>query len=117
MAIIRRELEPILANVVEAAPFVFTAGAIADDLSLDVAGQAREAFRDLDKFLAMCGSSKSSILSAVIWLADIRLRDAMNVAWLEWVDRSNLPARACVEGKMADPTCLFEIQIIAVKGA
>ena len=26
--IIRRELEPILANVVEAAPFVFTAGAI-----------------------------------------------------------------------------------------
>ena len=115
MAIIRRELEPILANVVEAAPFVFTAGAIADDLTLDVEGQAREAFRDLDKFLAMCGSSKSRILSCVIWLSDIRLRDAMNRAWLAWVDKDDLPARACVEGKMADPECLFEIQVIAAK--
>jgi enamine deaminase RidA (YjgF/YER057c/UK114 family) len=115
MAIIRRELEPILANVVEVAPFVFTAGAIADDLTLDVAGQAREAFRDLDKFLALCGSSKSRILSCVIWLSDIRLRDQMNKAWLEWVDPQNLPARACVEGKMADAECLFEIQVIASK--
>ncbi len=115
MAIIRRELEPILANVVEASPFVFTAGAIADDLTLDVAGQAREAFRDLDKFLALCGSSKSHILWATIWLADIRLRDAMNPAWLEWVDPANLPARACVEGKMADAECLFEVQVIAAK--
>jgi len=116
MAIIRRELEPILANVVEADPFVFTAGAIADDLTLGVAGQAREAFRDLDKFLAQCGSSKSRILWATIWLADIRLRDAMNKAWLEWVDPQNLPARACIEGKMADAECLFEVQIVAAKG-
>ncbi|MGE3917088.1 MAG: Rid family hydrolase, partial [Hyphomicrobiaceae bacterium] len=79
------------------------------------AGQAREAFRDLDKFLGMCGSSKSSILWCTIWLADIRLRDAMNTAWLEWIDASNLPARACVEGKMADAECLFEIQVIATK--
>jgi enamine deaminase RidA (YjgF/YER057c/UK114 family) len=117
MAIIRRELEPILANVVEAAPFVFTAGAIADDLSLNVAGQAREAFRDLDKFLAQCGSSKSRILACTIWLADIRLRGPMNTAWLAWVDPANLPARACVEGKMADAQCLFEIQVIAAKDA
>ena len=116
MTIIRRELEPILANVVEAAPFVFTAGAIADDLSLDVEGQARQALADLDKFLGMCGSRKSRILSVVIWVADIRLRDAMNRAWLAWVDPDNLPARACVEGKMADPRCLVEIQVIAAKG-
>jgi enamine deaminase RidA (YjgF/YER057c/UK114 family) len=115
MAIVRHELEPILANVVEAAPFVFTAGAIADDLTLDIAGQAREAFRDLDNFLGMCGSSKSRILTCIIWLSDIRLRDQMNTAWLEWVDPRNLPARACVEGKMADAECLFEIQVIASK--
>ena len=111
--IIRRELEPILANVVEAAPFVFTAGAIADDLSLDVAGQTRQALGDLDKYLGLCGSDKTRVLSAVIWLADIRLRDAMNQVWLGWVDANSLPARACVEGKMADPLCLVEIQIIA----
>jgi enamine deaminase RidA (YjgF/YER057c/UK114 family) len=115
MPIIRRELEPILANVVEAAPFVFTAGAIADDLGLDIEGQAAQAFGDLDKFLALCGSSKSRILWCTIWLSDIRLRDQMNKAWLAWVDPANLPARACVEGKMADADCLFEIQVITAK--
>ena len=49
----------------------------------------------------------------MIWLSDIRLRDAINQVWLAWVDANSLPARACVEGKMADPLCLVEIQIIA----
>ena len=115
MTIVRRELEPILANVVEAGPLVFTAGAIADNLSLDVEGQTRQALADLDKYLGLCGTDKSQILSAVIWLSDIRLRDALNKAWLAWVDPKHLPARACVEGKMADPLCLVEIQIIAAK--
>ena len=115
MAIIRRELEPMLANVVEAAPFIFTAGAIADDTSLDVEGQTKQALADLDKYLKLCGSDKSRILSAVIWLSDIRLRDAMNKAWLAWADPKALPARACIEGKMAEPNCLVEIQIIAAK--
>ena len=115
MILIRRKLEPILANVVEAAPFVFTAGAIADDLSLDITGQTRQALADLDCYLGLCGSDKSHIMSAVIWLADIRLRDAMNIAWRAWVDPRNLPARACVEARMADPLCMVEIQIIAAK--
>ena len=113
MTITRRELEPLLANVVETKQFVFTAGCIADDTSLDVAGQTRQALADADRYLAMCGSHKSKIVSAVIWVADIRLRDAMNVAWLEWVDPDNLPARACIEAKMADPRCLVEIAFIA----
>lgn len=111
----RHELEPILANVVETEQFVFTAGCIADDTSLDVAGQTRQALADADKYLKICGSHKSKIVSAVIWLADIRLRDEMNKAWLEWVDKTNLPARACIEMRMAHPRCLVEIQFIAVK--
>jgi enamine deaminase RidA (YjgF/YER057c/UK114 family) len=113
--IIRRELEPLLANVVEAGAQVFTAGCIADDTSLDVKGQTRQALADCEKYLKMCGSSKSHILFAVIWLDDIRRRDAMNEVWLEWVDKANLPARACVENRMADPSCLVEIQFVAVK--
>jgi enamine deaminase RidA (YjgF/YER057c/UK114 family) len=115
MAIVRRELEPILANVVEASGHVFTAGAIADDTSLDVQGQTRQALGDLDKYLGLCGCDKTRILSAVIWLADIRLRDAMNEVWQSWIPPGALPARACVENRMADPSCLVEIQIIASK--
>ncbi|MBN9279670.1 MAG: hypothetical protein J0I57_18845, partial [Hyphomicrobium sp.] len=52
-----------------------------------------------------------------IWLSDIRFRDAMNAVWLEWVDPANLPARACIEARMATPGCLVEIMAIAVKPA
>jgi len=113
--IVRRELEPLLANVVEAGDMIFTAGCIADDESLDVGGQTRQALADLDRYLAMCGSDRSRILTVVIWLSDIRFRDAMNAVWLEWVDPANLPARACVEARMATPGCLVEIMAIAVK--
>lgn len=115
MPIARRELEPILANVVESDKFIYIAGALADDTSQDIAGQARQAFADVDRYLAMCGSDKSKILSAIIWIADIGLREAFNESWLAWVDPCNLPARACIEAKMADPRCLVEIQFVASK--
>lgn len=115
MAIKRHELEAILANVVETDHHVFTAGAIADDLSLDVAGQTQQALADLDKYLGICGSDKRQILSAVIWLSDIRLRDDMNKVWTGWVVPGHLPARACIEARMADPRCLVEIAIVAIK--
>ena len=115
MLIERFELERLLANVTAAGCRVFTAGAIADDTSLDVASQTRQALADVDKYLALCGSDKRQILTAVIWLADIRLRDAMNAAWLEWIDPAHLPARACIEAKMADPRCLVEIAIVAAR--
>jgi enamine deaminase RidA (YjgF/YER057c/UK114 family) len=116
MAIVRRELEPILANVVESGDVVFTAGCIGDDTTLDVQGQTCMALGDLDRYLALCGSDKSRILWAQIWVADIRLRDDMNKAWMAWVDPKNLPARACTQAKMADPRCLVEIQVVAAKG-
>ncbi len=116
MLIERHELERLLANVVATDGCVFTAGAIADDTSLDIAGQTRQALADVDKYLALCGSDKRQILSAVIWVSDIRLRDAMNAAWLGWIDPAHLPARACVEARMADPRCLVEIAIVAARG-
>lgn len=113
--IVRRELEPLLANVVEAGDTIFTAGCIADDESLDVGGQTRQALGDLERWLAMCGIDKSHILQVVIWLSDIRFRDDMNKVWLAWADPRNLPARACIEARMATPGCLVEIMAIAIK--
>ncbi len=112
----RHELEPpVLANVVATASTVFTAGCIADDTSQDIKGQTRQALADVDKYLALCGSDKSKILSAVIWLSDIRLREAMNEVWTAWLMPGHAPARACVENKMADPRMLVEIMFIAAR--
>jgi len=116
MRIDRHEPEAgVLSNVVGAGDLVFTAGSVADDLSLDVKGQTREALAYIDQMLSRCGTDKSKVLFATIWLADIRLRDAMNESWLAWVDKANLPARACIEAKMANPAYLVEIAVVAAR--
>ena len=56
--------------------------ALATEFTYHVGGQTRQALGDLDRWLAMCGSDKSHILQVVIWLSDIRFRDAMNAVWL-----------------------------------
>jgi len=39
----------------------------------------------------------------------------MNEVWVEWIDSANIPARACIEAKLADPRALVEIAVIAAK--
>ena len=115
MAAIRR-LDPeggILSNVVEAAGFV-TIVSLADDTSLDCAGQTREALAYIDACLAKVGLDKRAIVQVTIWLPDIRLREAMNTAWIVWADPAHLPVRACVEARLANPTYLIEMAVIAV---
>ncbi|RZJ37637.1 MAG: RidA family protein, partial [Brevundimonas sp.] len=47
----------------------------------DVVAQTRTALAEIDSLLAEAGSSKSQILSATIWLADIADFEAMNSVW------------------------------------
>jgi enamine deaminase RidA (YjgF/YER057c/UK114 family) len=105
----------ILADAVAANGFVFTAGQVADNPNEDIRGQTRQVLAQIDKALAHFGTDKSKIVSANIWLSDIRNREAMNEIWKAWVDPNNLPARATVEAKLADPRMLVEIAVVAIK--
>jgi enamine deaminase RidA (YjgF/YER057c/UK114 family) len=105
----------ILADAVEANGFVFLAGQVPTDTRQDIRGQTQQVLDAIDSLLAKAGSHKSKIVSANIWLTDIRNREAMNEAWKAWVDPNNLPARATVEAKLADPRMLVEIAVVAVK--
>ena len=115
MSITRHDPSSILSNAVEHGGTVYLAGIVAKDLGKDVKGQTKEIVDEIDRLLAKCGSSKSKILSATIWVTDIRNRAPMNEVWTAWVDAKNLPARACVEAKLADPACLVEIMVVAAK--
>ena len=115
MSIVRHDPSSILSNAVENAGTVYLAGIVAKDLNKDVKGQTKEIVDEIDRLLAKCGSSKSKVLSATIWVTDIRNRAPMNEIWTEWVDKKNLPARACVEAKLADPRALVEIMVTAAK--
>ena len=96
MSIVRHKPSKILSAAVEANGMVYVAGTTAGTLPASVKAQTEEILGRIDALLAQAGSHKSRIVSAQIWLADIRTRDEMNQAWLAWVDPGNLPARACV---------------------
>jgi enamine deaminase RidA (YjgF/YER057c/UK114 family) len=113
--ITRHGSNAILSNAVEYHGFVFTAGLTADDLSQDVTGQTKQVLAKIDAALEACGTDKTRLLQAQIWLKDIRDRDAMNKVWTAWLPEGGAPARACVEANMADPRHLVEIMVVACR--
>jgi enamine deaminase RidA (YjgF/YER057c/UK114 family) len=115
MSIVRHDSSSILSQAVEHGNTVYLAGVVAKDFAKDVKGQTQEVLAEIDRLLAKSGSHKSKVLQAQIWVTDIRNRAPMNEVWTAWVDAKNLPARACVEAKLADPRALVEIMVIAAK--
>ena len=115
MSITRHDQSAILSQAVQYGDTVYLAGVVAKNLGQDVKGQTKQILDDIDRLLAKCGSSKSKVLTATIWVTDIRNRAPMNEIWSAWVDAKNLPARACVEAKLADPNALVEIMVVAAK--
>jgi enamine deaminase RidA (YjgF/YER057c/UK114 family) len=115
MAVTRHEPGPILSLAVEHGDTVYLAGIVARNLKNDVKGQTEEVLAEIDRLLAKAGSNKSKILQAMLWVPDIRLRGAVNEVYTKWVDPKNLPARACIEAKLADPAALIEIMVTAAK--
>lgn len=115
MNIIRHDQSPILSQAVEHGDTVYLAGIVAKNLKNDVKGQTEEVLAEIDRLLAKAGSNKSKVLQATLWVPDIRLRGAVNEVYTKWVDPKNLPARACIEAKLADPAALIEIMVTAAK--
>lgn len=115
MNIVRHNPQKILSDASEYGNLVFTGGQVAEDLTQDARGQTEQVLKAIDALLAKAGTSKSRILSVNVWLTDIRNRDEMNKVWTAWVDPANLPPRATVEAKLADPRMLVEISVICAK--
>jgi len=115
MSIVRHESGPVLSLAVEHRDTVYLAGIVAKNLKNDIKGQTAEVLAEIDRLLAKAGSSRAKLLSANIWVTDIRNRAAMNEVWTAWLDPKHLPVRACVEAKLADPACLVEIMVTAAK--
>ena len=105
----------ILSDAVEHGGLVWVAGTVADDPTQDITGQTKQVLASIDKALAKAGTNKTKILWANVWVTDIRNREGMNAVWKAWIDPNNLPARATVEAKLADPRMLVEIACVAAK--
>lgn len=113
MSIKRLHVGPRMSEAVVHNGTVYLAGQVAEDASQDTAGQTRQILEAIDRLLAECGSDKTRILSAQIFLADIADFAAMNSVWDAWVPSGHTPARATVESKLAAPKYRVEIKVVA----
>jgi enamine deaminase RidA (YjgF/YER057c/UK114 family) len=116
MSIQRIDSNPRMSKVVVHGDTVYLAGLIADKtLGQSLAEQTREILSLIDGFLAKAGTDKSKLLTATIWLSDIRTVDEMNKVWDAWVAPGQAPARACIEALLQGPDKKIEIQVTAAK--
>lgn len=102
----------------EAAVFngvVFLAGMVPERGDSDIRGQTKDVLQQVAQRLQECGSDKSRILRAEIYLADIRDIAAMNEVWDAWVVPGAAPPRATVQAALADTAYRIEIVVTAAQ--
>ena len=80
-----------------------------------VTEQTHDVLRIIDRLLGEAGTDKSKLLSATIWLADIRDAEEMNLVWEEWLPDGCAPARATIEGKPTSRDHAVKIAIVAAR--
>ena len=116
MSIERQQTNTRMSQIVVHGDTVYLAGQVAQDAASRPAGdQMANILERIDGLLAEAGTDKTRLLSATIWLADMRDYDAINEKWDAWVPQGQAPARACVESKLAFTKYTVEVGIIAAK--
>ena len=107
-------LTPTRSRAVAHDDLVFTVAVAPDPVTPSMYEQTVKALARIDESLAMCGTGKSKILSAIVYIADMKRKSEMNRAWDEWVDKANPPMRACI-GVELEPPHIVEIVVTAAK--
>ncbi|MBC8021980.1 MAG: RidA family protein [Burkholderiales bacterium] len=92
---------------------IYLAGEVPDDGTLDITGQTEQVLGKIERALKQAGSDKAKLLSAQIFLPDMKDFVAMNAVWEKWVVPGQTPARATIEAKLANPAYKVEIMCIA----
>jgi len=116
LSVQRIDGNPRMSKVVVHGDTVYLAGLTADKtVGQNLAEQTREVLSLIDGFLAKAGTDKSKLLTATIWLSDIRTVDEMNKVWDVWVAPGHTPARACIEALLQGPEKKIEIQVTAAR--
>lgn len=113
--IIRNHIGPRMSQSVEYNGVIYLAGQVGDDQKADAATQTKQILAKIDKLLAECGSDKSKLLWAQLWVTDMRNFSAMNEVWDAWIDPANPPVRAGLCSALAAPDWKVEIMVMAAK--
>jgi enamine deaminase RidA (YjgF/YER057c/UK114 family) len=116
MTIQRFDTGPRMSQVVVHGDTVFLAGIVASNAGGEsVTKQTQDVLSIIDGHLKKAGSDKSKLLTATIYLTDMKTFAEMNAVWDGWVAAGNTPARATVEARLAAPRYNVEIMVTAAR--
>ena len=115
MSIERLETGQRMSRIVKHNGTVYLCGQVAADANKDITEQTQTMLDKVEVLLEQAGSDKEHMLSATLYIRDMKDFAAMNTVWDAWVPHGHAPARACVEARMARPELLVEISVVAAE--
>ena len=109
----RQDTKQRMSRIVKHNGTIYLCGQVCADATKDITEQTQTMLDKVEVLLEQAGSDKEHMLSATIYLKDMKDFQEMNAVWDAWVPQGHAPARACVEAKMARDALLVEISVVA----
>lgn len=111
----RLEQKPRMSRIVKHNGTIYLCGQVCADAEQGITEQTETMLAKVDDLLLQAGSDREHILSATIYIKDMKYFSDMNAVWDKWVPEGHAPARACVTANMAREALLVEISVIAAE--
>lgn len=111
----RMETTTRMSRIVKHNGTIYLCGQVCKDAEKDITEQTSSMLEKVDELLLKAGSDKYHLLSATIYVKDMKYFTAMNEVWDAWIPDGHAPARACVAAKMARDVLLVEISLVAAE--
>ena len=111
----RIETKKRMSRIVKHNGTIYLCGQVCKDAEQGIKEQTASMLEKVDDLLEQAGSYRKHILSATIYIKDMKNFAEMNEVWDNWVPEGCAPARACVEASMAREVLLVEISVIAAE--
>ncbi|MCW8330155.1 RidA family protein [Photobacterium sp. SDRW27] len=111
----RQETKQRMSRIVKHNGTIYLCGQVCADATQGIKEQTATMLDKVEALLEQAGSDKEHMLSATIYIKDMKDFAEMNEVWDNWVPAGHAPARACVEASMAREALLVEISVIAAE--
>jgi 2-iminobutanoate/2-iminopropanoate deaminase len=107
---------PIMHRVVSHGETLYFGGMVAEDRSQSMAGQTEQILKRMEAMLLECGSARTKVLAATIFVTDLAQKKEMDEVWVGFFGKENLPARATVGvANLGSPETRIEVVVTASK--
>lgn len=111
----RQQTKQRMSRIVKHNGTIYLCGQVCADATKGITEQTQTMLDKVEELLLEAGSDKEHMLSATIYLKDMKDFQEMNAVWDAWVPEGYAPARACVTADMAREALLVEISVIAAE--